>query len=74
MILNSFVFFFLDLIVICFFILDYLVEKELCLVFFMNVIDKFLRLMFIEIDIKYFVFGVKYSFDIKIGRCYEIFL
>lgn len=40
----------------------------------MNVIDKFLRLMFIEIDIKYFVFGVKYSFDIKIGGCYEIFL
>lgn len=27
--------------------------------------------MFIEIDTKYFAFGAKYSFDIKIGRCYE---
>lgn len=27
--------------------------------------------MFIEIDTKYFAFGAKYSFDIKIRRCYE---
>lgn len=27
--------------------------------------------MFIEFDTKYFAFGAKYSFDTKIGACYE---
>uniref|UniRef100_A0A8W8LWR0 EGF-like domain-containing protein n=1 Tax=Magallana gigas TaxID=29159 RepID=A0A8W8LWR0_MAGGI len=47
------------------------VEKESCLVFLTNVTDKSSRSMFIEFDTKYFAFGAKYSFDTKIGACYE---
>lgn len=54
-----------------FYVPDHSVEKESCLVFLTNVTDNSSRSMFIEFDTKYFAFGAKYSFDTKIGACYE---